>query len=67
MLEKPNASDDDLDLIISNLYKESRPVKRAEQAVQKSMSMIDLNIESKTLPLALRKRLMFELATRPVA
>ncbi len=67
MLEKPQASDEDLDLIISNLFKEAHPVRRSEQSVQKSMTMIDSNIESKTLPIALRKRLMFELATRPVA
>lgn len=66
MIEKPQASDKDLDLIISNLFKEAQPVRRTEQPVQKSITMIDLNIESKTLPLALRKRLMFELATRPV-
>ena len=68
MLKKPYASDDDLDLIISSLMKHSMPsvVRTDSMDVlnRKSMGLIDKNIQIKTLPISIRKRVLFNIACR---
>lgn len=64
MLKKPNACEDDLDLIIANLFKsEEKPIKKNYMEVvdSKSMGLIDKNIQLRTLPISIRKRLLFNM------
>ncbi len=67
MLKKPYASDEDLDLIISSLMRQSIQTRRTDgQAVlaKKTMGLIDRNIELKTLPISIRKRVLFNIVAR---
>lgn len=63
MLKKPSASEDDLDLIISNLFssvEEKNYTKDLSTSVKaKSKSLIDKNIENRTLPISIRKRVLY--------
>ena len=66
MLKRPCANEDDLDLIISGLYNCSANMPRntdKEDIVRRnSMSLIDKNIELKTLPISIRKRVLYNIA-----
>ncbi len=67
MLKKPYASDEDLDLIISSLMKQSIQSKRTDyQDIlnRKTMGLIDTNIQVKSLPISIRKRVLFNIAVR---
>ena len=62
MLKKPYTTEDDLDLIISNLFKtEYQPTKRTNNN-DNSNNVIDINIKMTTLPISIRKRLLYNLA-----
>ena len=65
MLKKPSASDEDLDLIISNLFNQTDDksyTRELSTVVNKhSMGLIDKNIENRTLPISLRKRMLYNL------
>lgn len=69
MLKKPYTTEDDLDLIISQLLNSSPKTQRTSQAkVQEQAlnSVIESNvindIETKTLPISIRKRLLFNIS-----
>ena len=68
MLKRPCANEDDLDLIISGLYNCSANMPRntdKEDIVRRnSMSLIDKNIELKTLPISIRKRVLYNIAQK---
>lgn len=71
MLKKPYTTTDDLDLIISNIMREcSIPTTsrvRYQDALDKtSQNIIDNNIEIKTLPISIRKRIMYNIAVNSV-
>lgn len=68
MLRKPFTSEDDLDLIISNLYNSSdtiitRPTQETS-ATKNAMSLIDKNIELRVLPISIRKRVLYNIALK---
>ena len=61
MLKKPNATDEDLDLIIANLFKAEPKAETntfSDSVEKKSMGLIDQNIQTSTLPISIRKRLL---------
>ena len=61
MLKKPNATDEDLDLIIANLFKAEPKAETntfSDSVEKKSMGLIDQNIQTRTLPISIRKRLL---------
>ena len=61
MLKKPYTSEDDLDLVISNLFsKSSATTKRCRSDV--SENVISENISVKALPISMRKRVLYNLA-----
>ena len=66
MLKKPYTSDEDLDLIIANLFREedSKPVTRDVEAESFSRKLINSNIEQRALPISIRKRLLYSLASK---
>ena len=56
---------DDIDIVISNLLSQNLKVKRIEDDLNTKTNnildeVVDNKIEQKTLPLALRKRLMYQ-------
>ena len=64
MLKKPYTTEDDLDLIISQLLKPANINNRTERndVVDKNVdSIIEKNIEYKTLPISIRKRILFNI------
>ena len=65
MLKKPYTTEDDLDLIIANLFKPSSavPTKRTDGEHDISENVIAINIKPVVLPISLRKRLMYKQAT----
>ena len=68
MLKQPFTSEDDLDLIICGLYCSkvsciSKPDK-VDVIARNSMSLIDKNIELKILPISIRKRILYNIATK---
>ena len=70
MLKRPNANEDDLDLIISGLY--NTQVKTADRRVrnivsENSTGLIDKNIELKILPISIRKRVLYNIASKSEA
>ncbi len=66
MLKKPYTNEDDLDLIIANLFqsaeKTSARTAYNEILQNKSMGLIDKNIETKILPISIRKRILYNIA-----
>lgn len=65
MLKKPYTSEYDLDLIISNLFKPDKTTRRTEYnniLSNNSMGLIDSNIELRTLPISIRKRILYNIA-----
>ena len=66
MLKKPYTSEDDLDLIIANLFgsAESLRTARDKSLENHSTEMIEKNIEMRTLPISIRKRLMYNKAAK---
>lgn len=61
MLKRPYTSEDDLDLIISNLLRNpANTTNRIKDAVSNNaMGLIDRSIEIRTLPISLRKRALY--------
>ncbi len=68
MLKKPYTTEDDLDLIIANLYgcNDSMRTTREDTMIKNSLNMIDKNIEIRTIPISLRKRLLYNNITNIV-
>ena len=65
MLKKPYATEDDLDLIISNLMKPSIQTQRVDDVLtKKTAGLIDSTIQVKTLPISIRKRVLFNIVSR---
>ncbi len=66
MLKKPHTNEDDLDLIIANLFRAVRQKSDRtsyNKVLQKnSMSLIDNSIETKVLPISIRKRILYNIA-----
>ena len=66
MLKKPKASEDDLDLILSKLLAKSdnaiNTINMNLSVNRKSIDLIDENIKIKTLPISIRKRVLYNIA-----
>lgn len=66
MLKKPKASEDDLDLILSKLLVKSdnsiNTINMNLSVNRKSINLIDENIKIKTLPISIRKRVLYNIA-----
>ena len=60
MLKKPYATEEDLDLIIAKIFN-SFAVKRENN---KTNDLLDKNIKMQTLPISIRKRILFDIATK---
>ena len=59
MLKKPYASEEDLDIIISNLFTSMETVTQRTIDTNNAMKLIDANIKNRTLPISLRKRALY--------
>ncbi len=59
MLKKPFATEDDLDIIISNLFVGMDGATQRAASESNAMDIIDDNIESRALPISLRKRALY--------
>ncbi len=59
MLKKPYATEDDLDIIISNLFTGMDAVTQRPASSNNAMGLIDANIENRALPISLRKRALY--------
>ena len=61
MLKKPYASEDDLDLIIANLFGEAVVIPTDDDVSEekKLQRYINSNIEQRVLPISIRKRLLY--------
>lgn len=61
MLKKPYTSEDDLDLIIANLFcsSSSTQTNRTGNTEINSGNLINQNIEARVLPISMRKRLLY--------
>lgn len=66
MLKKPYTSEDDLDLIIANLFRKDEPMRseRICSAEKQSNNLIDKNIEFRVLPISMRKRLLYSITVK---
>lgn len=66
MLKKPYTSEDDLDLIIANLFRGEKAMQaeRENDAEKRSSSLIDKSIEFRALPISMRKRLLYSIASK---
>lgn len=62
MLKKPYTTESDLDLIIQNLLKPNDCVTKRTNL--NSVNLIDKNIEVKILPISIRKRILYNIATK---
>lgn len=69
MLKKPYTTEDDLDLIISQLLNSSPKTQRTSKASVQEQTLnsviennVLINIETKTLPISIRKRLLFNIS-----
>lgn len=69
MLKKPYAGEDDLDLIIANLFGETggSRIERAAAKESVSSNVHEKNIELRALPISIRKRLMYNKAVSQVS
>ena len=67
MLKKPNATEDDLDLIISKLYYQkstsSEFIKQPASAERNASKLIDNSISQRALPISIRKRVLLSIAS----
>ena len=67
MLKKPNATEDDLDLIISKLYYQkntsSEFFKQPASAERNASKLIDNSISQRALPISIRKRVLLSIAS----
>lgn len=63
MLKKPYTNEDDLDLIIANLFGGAKPMQttrtRENEVEKRSVNLIDKGIEQRVLPISMRKRLLY--------
>ena len=59
MLKKPFATEDDLDIIISNLFTGLNTATQRAGCYSNAMDIINNNIENRALPIALRKRALY--------
>ena len=59
MLKKPFATEDDLDIIISNLFTGMDTATQRAGCYSNAMDIINNNIENRALPIALRKRALY--------
>ena len=59
MLKKPFATEDDLDIIILNLFTGMDTVTQRTASEDNAMSLINNSIEIRTLPISLRKRALY--------
>ena len=59
MLKKPFATEDDLDIIISNLFTGMDTATQRAGCYSNTMDIINNNIENRALPIALRKRALY--------
>ena len=59
MLKKPFATEDDLDIIKSNLFVGMDGTTQRAASESNAMDIIDDNIESRALPISLRKRALY--------
>ena len=59
MLKKPFATEDDLDIIISNLFTGMDTVTQRTASEDNAKSLINNGIEIRTLPISLRKRALY--------
>ena len=59
MLKKPFATEDDLDIIISNLFTGMNTATQRAGCYSNAMDIINNNIENRALPIALRKRALY--------
>lgn len=66
MLKKPKASEDDIDLILSKLLIQNENsinnINMNLSVNRKSIDIIDENIKIKTLPISIRKRILYNIA-----
>ena len=66
MLKRPFTSEHDLDLIISSLYNSSasqiNKLDKESARCKNSMGIVNPNIEMKTLPISIRKRVLYNIA-----
>lgn len=59
MLKKPFATEDDLDIIISNLFTGMDIATQRTTSESNAMDIINNNIENRALPISLRKRALY--------
>ena len=59
MLKKPFATEDDLDIIISNLFTGMDTATQRARCDNNAMDIINNNIENRALPISLRKRALY--------
>ena len=60
MLKKPYTSEDDLDLIIANLFSKSpSKIEKNKNLDKLSNDIINREIEIKVLPISIRKRVLY--------
>ena len=59
MLKKPFATEDDLDIIISNLFTGMDTATQRAGCYSNTMDIINNNIENRALPISLRKRALY--------
>ncbi len=65
MLKKPYTTEDDLDLIISNLFRATAEnCTKRKTAEECSSDMVSDNIQSRVLPISIRKRLLYNIAVQ---
>lgn len=68
MLKRPYTSEDDLDFVIANLFKntDTACAKRTDYSdiLKNSAGIIDNNIELRTLPISIRKRVLYNIMAK---
>lgn len=65
MLKKPRTDDDDLDLIIANLFRNTTVFEQPPRPTPVSAEkMVDNCIEQRVLPISIRKRLLYSLVSK---
>ena len=64
MLKRPYTNEDDLDLIISNLFStQDKIIDQPKREISnKSLGLIDYNIEMRILPISIRKRVLYNIS-----
>ena len=68
MLKKPRANEDDLDLIVSKLLSKNVlslcNTDKTKTAEMHAQDIIDENIKIKTLPISIRKRILYNISMK---